>query len=100
MTLPNPYAEREKTGYKKMLDLAKTLCRLVQQFEVIIRARFGDNIAIIALLESIKALCELLPEADAAFQAETLVITPPSETSEDTAGYDPSAPPAADPDLT
>lgn len=89
--MANPYADYEKTGYKKLLDLAKTLCRLVQQWEVVIRAKFGDNVAMMALLTAVLALCELLPAADAEYQAFTLATTPPDETSEETAGYDPSA---------
>lgn len=93
------YENYEKTGYKKMLDLAKTLCRLVQTFEVIIRAKFPDSVPIIALLDAIKVLCELLPAADDAFQSLTLNTTPPESDAEMTPGYDPSAPAAVDPDF-
>lgn len=89
--MTNPYADYEKTGYKRLLDLAKTLCRLVQQWEVVIRAKFSDNLAIMALLEAVLQLCVLLPAADAEYQALTLVVTPPEDTSETTPGYDPSA---------
>lgn len=98
--MANPYADYEKTGYKRMLDLAKTLCKLVALWEVVIRAKFPDSAPILALLDAIKALCLLLPEADAAYQAETLVTTPPSDAPEDTPGYDPAADPTQPPDLT
>lgn len=98
--MANPYESYEKTGYKKLLDLAKTLCRLVQQWEVVIRAKFGDNLAIMALLEAVLQLCVLLPAADAEYQALTLVQTPPSDVVEETPGYDPSADEPLPPDYT
>lgn len=98
--MSSQYADYEKTGYKKMLDLAKTLCRLVTTWEVVIRAKFPDSLPILALLDAIKALCLLLPEADEAFTALTVVSTPPADTSEETGGYDPSAEPTQPPDLT
>lgn len=98
--MTNPYSDYERTGYKRLLDLAKTLCRLVSGLEAAMRGRFGDNIAMMALLDAVLALCKLLPEADAAYQSETLVITPPADTPEETAGVDPSAPEPTPPDAS
>lgn len=100
MTIPSsPYSDYERTGMDKAIKLAKTLCRIVQTFEVIIRAKFPDNGAIILLLEAIKNVCLLLPEADAEFlEYELSQIAPPADSG-DTVGIDPTAPPAADPDL-
>lgn len=94
------YGDREKTGYKKMLDLAKVLCRLVNDFEAIIRGRFPDSLPILALLDAIKALCLLLPEAEDAFLQETTNVAPPVASPEDTPGYDPSSPDPVDPEFT
>lgn len=98
--MTSPYADYEKSGYKKMLDLAKVLCRLVNQWAVVITAKYGENIAMMALLTAVQGLCELLPEADAAYQSESLVTTPPPSDVENIAGFDPSAPPAEAPDYT
>lgn len=99
MSSPNPYADYQKTGLKKMIQLAKVLCQLVQTFEVIIRAKFPNSVPILALLTAIKELCALLPAADAEFQAFALDTTAiPSDTA-DLAGIDPSAPPAEPPSL-
>jgi hypothetical protein len=100
MGLPaSPYADYERTGMDKMIKLAKVLCKTVAAFEVIIRAKFPDNGAIIVLLEAIKNVCLLLPAADAEFAVWELSQQPPPIDSGDTAGIDPTAPPAADPDL-
>jgi hypothetical protein len=56
MMPPNPYADFKRDGMDKVIALAKTLCRLILTFEVVIRAKYGDNIAIIALLEAVKNL--------------------------------------------
>lgn len=98
--MTNPYASYEKDGYKTLLNLAKTLCRLVNQWQPIISAKYGDNIAMMALLTAVIGLCELIPAADGAFIEATLIPTPPAENVEDIAGFDPSAPPAEDPELS
>lgn len=95
----NPYADYEKTGFKRLLDLAKLCCKLVGQWEVVIRAVFPDSLAILALLEAVKELCLLIPAADAEYLEATTQAAPPSDVVEDTAGFDPSAPPAVDPDF-
>jgi hypothetical protein len=97
--MTSPYADYEKSGYKTLLNLAKTLCRLVNQWQPIIAAKYGDNIAMMALLTAVVGLCELIPAADSEFKAANLVTTPPAENVEDIAGFDPSAPPAEDPEL-
>lgn len=98
--MPNPYADYEKDGFNQLLKLCKAMCRIVQAWEAIIRAKYGDNTSIIALLDLTLELCALLPAADAEFQGIDLVTAPPAETPEDTLGYDPSAPPAVAPDFT
>lgn len=98
--MTNPYADYQKTGLDSMIKLAKTLCRLVQTFEVIIRAIFPDSIPINALLVAIKDLCVLIPEVETEFlQWETNTALPPADPL-DTAGINPDAPEAVDPDFT
>lgn len=98
--MTNPYADYQKTGLDSMIKLAKTLCRLVQTFEVIIRAIFPDSIPINALLVAIKDLCVLIPEVETEFlQWETNTALPPSDPL-DTAGINPDAPEAVPPDFT
>jgi hypothetical protein len=99
MMPPNPYADFKRDGMDKVIALAKTLCRLILTFEVVIRAKYGDNIAIIALLEAVKNLCGLLPAEDAEFQAIALDTTLPPENPAEIGGIDPSAPPAEEPDF-
>jgi|SRR5690349_11665585 len=100
MTLPNPYADYKKTGMDKMLALAKTLCRLVQAFEVIINAVFPDSVAIQLLLTAIKNVCALLPDAEAEFYAWQLDQTLPPADAGDALGIIVDAPPAQAPDIT
>ena len=95
----NPYEDYQRTGLDKMIKLAKVLCRLVQTFEVIIRAKFPDSAPINALLTAIATLCTLIPEADAEFQAYILDQTPPPADAGDTVGINPEAPAAQPPDL-
>lgn len=96
----NPYEDYQKTGLDKMLKLAKTLCRLVQAFEVIIRAKFPDSVPIKALLVAIANLCQLLPAADAEFAAWELNTAPVPSDPMDTGGINPDAPEAIDPEFT
>jgi hypothetical protein len=96
----NPYEDYQKTGLDKMIKIARTLCRLVQTFEIIIRAKFPDSVPINALLSAIAALCLLIPEAETEFRAYVVDATPPPSDALDTVGIDESAPPAASPDLT
>jgi hypothetical protein len=98
--MTNPYADYERTGYKKLLDLAKTLCRLVSALEPQMRGRFGDNLAMMALLTAVTGLCSLLPEADTEYKAATLDSALPADTIEETAGVDLSAPEPVAPDIT
>lgn len=98
--MPTPYDDYQKTGMDKAIKFAKILCGIVQTFEPIIRAKFPDNGAIIALLEAIKSVCTLLPAADAEFQQYQLDQTMPPADAEDAAGIDPSAPAAVPPDFT
>ena len=96
----NPYEDYQKTGMDKMIKLAKVLCRLVATFKVVIDAKFPDNVAIQALMTAILALCPLIPDADAEFQAYQLDVTPPPSDAGEIIGINPDATPASPPDLT
>jgi len=96
----NPYEDYQKTGLDKMIKLAKILCRLVQTFKVVIDAKFPDNIAIQALVTAILALCPLIPDADAEFQAYQLDQALPPEDAGEIVGINPDAPAAVDPEFT
>lgn len=98
--MTNPYADYKKTGMDKMLALAKTLCRLVQAFEVVINNVFPDSPAIILLMGAIKNVCALLPDAETEFVAWQLDQTPPPADASETAGINPDAPAASAPDIT
>lgn len=98
--MTNPYESYERTGYKSLLALARRLCILVAGLETAMRGRFGDNIAMMALLDAVLAICTLLPDADASYQAETLNSAPPADAVEDVPGVDPSAYEPTAPDAT
>ena len=96
----NPYETYQKDGVDRLLQLCKAMCRIVQAWEAVIRAKYGDNESIIALLDVTLELCALLPAADSAFKAiSTDTTLPPSDAGE-TAGINPDAPAAVDPDIT
>lgn len=98
--MTNPYASYQKDGVDKLLQLCKAMCRIVQAWEPVIREKYADNTAIIALLEVTLELCSLLPAADAAFKEISLDQTlPPADPSE-TLGINVDAPPASAPDIT
>lgn len=97
---PNPYLSYEKDGVDKLLQLCKAMCRIVQAWEAVIRAKYGDNESIIALLNVTLELCALLPAADSAFKQIALDQTlPPADPSE-TLGINIDAPPASAPDIS
>lgn len=98
--MPNPYASYQKDGLDTLLNLCKAMCRIVQQWEAVIREKYGDNESIINLLDLTLELCALLPAADSAFQEIDLNQAPPEDVAEETAGYDADAPAAVPPDFT
>lgn len=98
--MPNPYADYQKDGMDTLLNLCKAMCRIVQQWEAIIREKYGENEQLIALLDLTLELCALLPAADAAFKEISLDQTPPENVAEETAGYDPDAAAPVPPDFT
>jgi hypothetical protein len=61
--MPSPYADWKKDGLKKLINLARLLCALVNKFAHIIESKYSSNPAILALLTAAKALCAALPEA-------------------------------------
>jgi len=100
MPAENPYADYKKTGLDKMIKFAKVLCGLVATFKVVIDAKFPDNVAIQALVTAILALCPLIPDADAEFQAWALDQALPPADAGEIVGINPDAPAAVAPDIT
>lgn len=98
--MPSPYDDYQKTGLDKMLALAKTLCRLVLTFKIIILAKFPDSLPIQALITAIEGLCALIPEAETEFRQWQLDQTLPPDDASENAGIDPDAPEALPPDYT
>lgn len=94
----NPYEDYTKTGAKRLIQLAKVCCALVQRFKAIIIANFPDNGAIINLLIAIETVCTFIPAAEAEYQEFALNQAIPTDVVEDIKGYDPSAPEALPPD--
>lgn len=54
-----------RSGEKQILKLAQTLCRVVSVSEPVIRAKFPDRTALLAVLDAALAFCALLPAAQA-----------------------------------
>lgn len=97
--MTNPYASYQRDGMDKLLQLCKAMCRIVQAWEAVIREKYGENVALIALLDATLELCALLPAAETAFAAISLDQTPPPADPSNTAGINPAAPPAQPADI-
>lgn len=98
--MSNPYDSYQRDGLDALLYIAKQACRLISVWEPVIREKYAENEAIIALLDLNIELCGLLPAALTEFKAISTDMTlPPSDTSE-AAGINPDAPAAEAPDIT
>lgn len=52
-----------RSGGNKFLLLANTMCRLVRLSGPVIRVRYSDRTALLAVLTAAESLCDLLPAA-------------------------------------
>lgn len=95
------YDNVQRDGSSKLIQLAKVLCRLVQTFGIILRAKYGDNVAIMALLTAIEGLCPLIGDAEQAFMDFGGENAPIEDAPSSAAGIDASAAaaPVPDPDI-
>jgi hypothetical protein len=98
--MSSPYLDYQRDGLNALLNLCKAMCRLIQQWEPVIREKYGDNVGIIALLDLNLELCALLPAALTEFSAISLDQTLPPADPSSAAGINPDAPDAVDPDFT
>lgn len=97
MPTPSPYADWKKDGLTTIIKAARFLCGLVNQFGGIIKSKYADNPAIVALVIAAETLCAALPAAQAEFDAiPSDDPLPPSDPST-TPGIDTNAPEAPDP---
>lgn len=98
MPNPSPYADWKRDGLSTLIKLARLLCNVVTSFAGIIRSKYADKPAIIALLTAIELACDALPDAQEEFRAigsdDPEIPSDPSGL----AGINPSAPAAGDPD--
>jgi len=67
--MPSPYESYNRDGLNKLIKLARAMCIIVTTFAAIIEAKYNDKPNIIALLNAIKAVCLLLPDAQNEFDA-------------------------------
>lgn len=85
-------ASFKRDGVTTLINLAKTLCRIVNAFAFVIEAKYSDKPAIMALLTACRNLCDLLPAAQDEFydpQGENEgMVEDPTEIP----GIDPGAP--------
>lgn len=96
--MTSPLADFKRDGMTKLVGLAKVMCKTVTTFKPVILAKFGSNLAIVALIEAIEGVCTLLPEAENEFLAIHVDSTPPPADPADIAGLDPDAWEALPPD--
>lgn len=83
----------KRDGMTTIINLAKTMCRLVQLFKPLILQKYSGSAPIMALITAIDGLCEALPAAQSDFydpQGENSDI---EENPEETPGINPGAPP-------
>jgi len=82
----------QRDGMTTLMNLAKTMCRLVQIFKPLIMQKFSGSVPIMALITAIEGVCEALPAAQASFydpQGDNVDIT---EDPASTPGINPGAP--------
>lgn len=58
----NP-AFNSRAGANQLMTFAKAMCRIVQASAPIIRARYADRAALLAVLTAAEGVCDLLPAA-------------------------------------
>jgi hypothetical protein len=52
-----------RTGLPSLRKVAREMCRLIYAFTPVIRKLYGDNVALMAALESANVACDALVEA-------------------------------------
>lgn len=65
--MASPVSSFQRDGVTTLINLAKTLCRIVNAFAFVIEAKYSDKPAIMALLTAARNLCDLLPAAQDEF---------------------------------
>jgi hypothetical protein len=96
----SPYADWKKDGLSKLIALASLLCGLIQKWGGVIKSKYADNAAIVALVLAAEALCAALPPAKEAFDSFSFDDSAiPGDTST-LPGINPGADPAEDPEAT
>lgn len=91
MTNPAVYDGRQRDGVASIQKFARILCTIVNWAGPIIELKYRANPAMLALLAACKAVCELLPAADASLMSGGMNDFPPEDVAE-LPGTDPSAP--------
>ena len=97
--MTSPYADWKRDGLASLLKLAKALCSIVTTFAGIIRSKYSDQPNILALLAAIEAVCQLLPDAIADYDAFSPEDDPYPADTATLAGIDENAPDAPEPDI-
>lgn len=95
---PSPYADWKRDGLVLVMRLARAVCGAISRYGHIIKSKYADKPAIVALVIAAETLCAALPNAQAEFDAiPSDDGTPPADPST-ALGINPSAPPAGEPD--
>lgn len=55
--MPVPLAERTKDGVPTLLESARKMCNAVHKFAPIIRAKYPDNVGLMAALVAAEVMC-------------------------------------------
>jgi len=90
----------DRDGIDRIVKLGKAICAVVATFSALILRKYPDNELISSLLAAIAVVCALIPEIESEFLVSGGDNDVPLNNPEDTAGINPSLPPAADPDFT
>lgn len=82
----------ERDGIASLLDLAKKSCTLLNTFGFLIEQKYPNGTAVNAFYVAAKAVCALLPEAQAEWYEPGGQNEPITENPELTPGINPAAP--------
>lgn len=67
--MTSPYADWKRDGLDLIMRLARAVCGAISTYGHIIKSKYADNVAIVALVIAAETLCAALPAAQAEFDA-------------------------------
>lgn len=98
--MTSPYFEWKRDGLSTMIKVARFMCKLINEWAHVIESKYAEKPHILLLLGAAQAMCELLPAAQAEFDAFGFEDAPAPIDPSEMAGINPDAPDAPDPEIT